>query len=322
MQKSFNILHSQLQSITGDDSSAQLTIFKEWINQTNSLVCASKGGRWKFLEKTATETSSASGATYDLAANIRKLISVKTTVGTIDYLPFGIDSPALWDGIDALNLGDSDVTLFWHQRGNDLLVAPAFSSASNTITYTYRKKVKEMQNDDFTTGSVVSATNGSKTITGTGTSWTALMNGRWIRIRGTNGDNQWYQIATRDSATSLTLEREYQGTTFSAATDAYTISEMPDMPGEYHDLCLWRPLALFYMMNEQPTLAAQYWKMYDGGKEAGLSDEIGGLLGVMYEEEPDGEEGAIINSMPDILGRIRNFDVNTPPSSTITFSDL
>ncbi|MEK7578534.1 MAG: hypothetical protein AAB456_02350, partial [Patescibacteria group bacterium] len=61
---------------------------------------------------------------------------------------------------------------------------------------------------------------------------------------------------------------------------------------------------------------------YDGGFEAGLSPEVGGLLGVMLEEEREGEEGAIVDSYADLESYLHNYDVNTPPRSVITFSDL
>ncbi|MEK7578348.1 MAG: hypothetical protein AAB456_01335, partial [Patescibacteria group bacterium] len=304
MNQSFQTLYTKLQEITdnstGSATAGQRRRFEQDINDTQSIVCAMKGGKWKFLEKTATEASTASGSSFDLPADCRKVISVKVTVGTTDYLPRGIESSKIWDHVDALNFGNSDRSLFWHQRGNDLLVAPAFSSANATITYTYRKRVKEMTADDYSTGSIVSISNAAKALVGTGTTWTNAMEGRWIRIRGTNGDGQWYELETFGTTTTFTLAKEYQGDTIASATDAYVIGEMPVMPSEYHSLLLWRPLAIYYTMNENLLQAASYWKMYDGGFEAGLSPEVGGLLGVMLEEEREGEEGAIVDSYADL----------------------
>jgi hypothetical protein len=71
----------------------------------------------------------------------------------------------------------------------------------------------------------VSITNGSATVTGTGTNWTSALNGAfWVfnAPAGTQprtnagGDNTSYQ-ATVTSATTLTLDRPYQGTTRSGA---------------------------------------------------------------------------------------------------------
>lgn len=68
--------------------------------------------------------------------------------------------------------------------------------------------------DDYSTGTVT-ATNGSATITGASTVFTAAMVGRKIRV---NSENAYYRISAFVSTTELTLETTYQGTTQSAAT--------------------------------------------------------------------------------------------------------
>lgn len=69
----------------------------------------------------------------------------------------------------------------------------------------------------YETGTVT-ATNGSKTITGSGTTFTAAMAGRKIRM---SGENAYYRISAFVSTTELTLEVPYQGTT--GASKTYSI---------------------------------------------------------------------------------------------------
>lgn len=66
----------------------------------------------------------------------------------------------------------------------------------------------------YETGTVT-ATNDSKTITGSGTTFTSAMVGRKFRV---SGDNAYYRIAAYVSATEITLEVVYQGTTASGST--------------------------------------------------------------------------------------------------------
>lgn len=66
----------------------------------------------------------------------------------------------------------------------------------------------------YETGTVT-ATNGSKTITGSGTTFTAGMVGRKIRM---GSENAYYRIAAFVSTTEVTLEAAYQGTTASGKT--------------------------------------------------------------------------------------------------------
>jgi hypothetical protein len=66
----------------------------------------------------------------------------------------------------------------------------------------------------YETGTVT-VTNNSKTVTGSGTTFTSAMVGRKIRIAG---ENAYYRISSYSSATSITLENVYQGDTASAQT--------------------------------------------------------------------------------------------------------
>lgn len=66
----------------------------------------------------------------------------------------------------------------------------------------------------YETGTVT-ATNGSKTITGSGTTFTTAMVGRKIRV---DSQQAYYRISAYVSATEVTLEAPYQGTTTSGAT--------------------------------------------------------------------------------------------------------
>ncbi len=66
----------------------------------------------------------------------------------------------------------------------------------------------------YTTGTV-SATNGSKTVTGSGTTFTSAMVNRKIRI---DNQSEYYRIAAFVSTTEVTLETTYEGTTVSDKT--------------------------------------------------------------------------------------------------------
>lgn len=66
----------------------------------------------------------------------------------------------------------------------------------------------------YETGTV-SVTNGSKTVTGSGTTFTAAMVGRKIRV---NDEEAYYKIAAYVGTTEVTLEVPYQGSADSALT--------------------------------------------------------------------------------------------------------
>lgn len=72
----------------------------------------------------------------------------------------------------------------------------------------------------YTTGTA-SFTNGSVTVTGQGTTWAAGTHGTGTWFIRNNADGRWYRVTAVASATSLTIETAYAGTT--AASSAYTL---------------------------------------------------------------------------------------------------
>jgi hypothetical protein len=82
---------------------------------------------------------------------------------------------------------------------------------------------------DYTTGTV-SVANGGTTVTGSGTTFTSTMVGYFIQF---SGSNDWYKITAYTSATSITIETAYAGTTLSGATHTirkffYSLSSSAD----------------------------------------------------------------------------------------------
>lgn len=314
--KSYNNLYSNFQKRVGNNSADVLTVFKEDLNGTNQLVLTS--APWKFLEKTDTISTEASTARYTLFNDLGIImeISVENAAGTITYRPRPVEDPAFWEYLQHLNTAASDVTEYYYQEGNDLLLYPTYLTASDTISVRYRRRQKELSRDDYTTGTIATATNGDETITGTSTAMTGRkpVGEQWMRFSTTSGEGDyvWYRIDSITSDTAWEFEKEYQGATFTGATLSYTLGEFSIMPGDYHDLLYYRPMALYYESQEEMTIANSYWRKYDGGHEAGLSPDIGGLLGQMMENEGGMRDAGYMSPHKNQLV----FDPNFPPRSS------
>jgi hypothetical protein len=107
----------------------------------------------------------------------------------------------------------------WTISNNTLLVV----DGSNRI-----QKYRGSTNSNYTTGTV-SVTNGSATITGSGTSWSTTTNaevGEYIQLP----DSKWYKITAIASNTSLTIEISYQGSTVSG--QSYVIAAWGEVQGK------------------------------------------------------------------------------------------
>jgi|GEM_PF-3116770 len=157
-----------------------------------------------------------------------------------------------------------------------------------------------------TSSTTVGTATGGAIVTASGTAFTRDMIGRWMRITQTTaangGDGAWYQIGDFYSATVIGLKTPYEGTALAAATAAYTMGQVPIIPEAYQMAIIYRAAAIYWGVNNpgnpNTELANTYWRLYDGGVEAGLSTEYGGLIGQMMEEASESMEGPYISPLP------------------------
>jgi len=264
-----------------------LTLFNDSIR----AVCAVRS--WWFLFYTKDVTTQASVAAYPIPARMRELTEIYVTVGGTIYRPRPIYNEETWTRIKQSNLGESDRPMFYRVKGNYVEIAPTPASTDGVITLRGRTKVRDLGNSaDYTVGTISAVTSGSKTVTGSGTGWTSAMAGRLIRISSFSsavnyGDNYWYEVASVSSATSLTLVEPYEGDTITAGSANYAISDVMPIPEEWQMAPIYRTAALYQTINDpaNPKVATMWWRLYDGGEEAGLSNETGGILAKMKEAE-------------------------------------
>lgn len=168
-----------------------------------------------------------------------------------------------------------------------------FTSASTAVTW-----------DDALTSSAtatitVGTENGGSIITGSGTSWTTGMAGRYIRITNTSaangGDGYWYEIESVLDSTHIALVKQYSGTAISAGSATYTMGEMSVIPEAYDIAVVYRSAALYWRDKGSSEKATMFWRLYDGGNEAGLlKDSYGGVIGQMLDNEGETEEGTYV----------------------------
>lgn len=247
--KTYTSLRNLFGSLVNNTDSAVLTLADELINDATRSLLAMKN--WWFLERT-TSISTTGGTQYvQLPANTERVLSVAVTVGANRYTPTSIGSREEWNLINVNTSVQSNTPQYYFVENGLLYFYPTpSSSTSNGVTLTHRIRAFDLSQADYTTGNVSAVTNGATTVTGSGTSWTSAMAGRYIKISSSNtaggsGDNQWYEIASVASATSLTLARAYLGTTINTNT-AYTIGEVSLLPEPYQVIPLYEAIFQYY----------------------------------------------------------------------------
>lgn len=292
---------------------ANTTLLQNLWNDSRRTVASIRGGNWPWLEFEKTVLCTQDVDFVYIPNDMRRVTAVRTTVGTGNqvtvYLPKLIYDEQRWNYILALRLGSNQYPYFVFQRGQKLLMNPIPSVTDTPVILTGRRHTRDVNIADYTTGSIVSIANGATTVTGTGTSWTSGMAGQYINIPQTDaangGDGYWYEIASITSTTVLELVKKYEGVSISGATASYTIGQITYEPEAYQLAPIYRALAIFSQTNsplENNVMAKQWWMLYDGGQEMGLSPTPGGLIGQMLEEAGETFDGHYISPNNSLLG--------------------
>lgn len=296
--KSYTALRNLYSKFTQNTTPNNLTDGDGYINDSIRTLYNLRGGKWWFLEGTQTISTQASIQSYQVPNKFRKLMDIYVQVGNTIYMPEAVYDPNRWKLILAYRLGESDIPLFWYRDGNKVYFAPTPASNTSFIHFRGRLQPGDLSFADYTTGTITTATVDDETIVGSGTSWTTGMAGRWIKITPTaaanGGDGEWYQIASVTNSTTLELVKKYEGTSIAAGSAAYTMGDMSLIPEAYDTAPVYRAAAQYWEANGEIARAQQYWKLYDGGYEAGLTKVYGGLIGQMLENEAETREGVYI----------------------------
>lgn len=230
--KSYSTLLNLYQELTKNSSSGNQTLGAELINDGHRELIAQKD--FAFLHRLRTLSSVASQQFYPLPYDIDLVESVTYTDGTTVYTPKLVHSREEWDLINAQSY-TSDTPIYAYVYDGKLGLYPTPATSSNTISVNGKVRVPDLSEADYTTGTITTAPNGDETITGSGTTFTASMVGRYLRIPvAQGGDGIWYEIASVTSTTVLELVRKYGGTSISGGSATYAIGQMPIVPENFH----------------------------------------------------------------------------------------
>ena len=267
--KTYTTLRNQFGALTANTSTTNLTLGDQLINDSLRYLTT----KYFFNERSQVVPGGtvASQQNYDLPYNIKQIINVYISVGNIRYQLTEAPTRQFWDSLNFVPY-TSDIPQYYYIFNKQLYVFPTPASSSNVITINYKIRLTELTQADYATGTVT-LTNGSSTITGSGTTFTSAMAGRWIYATPPTGDGNWYEIESYTSATVMTLVNQYQGTTASSITTL--IGEVPILPEDYQDLPIYRACSIYFTTRvPDPTRAELFTKLYDDGEQR-LDAEFG-----------------------------------------------
>lgn len=262
-------------SISQNTSNQNLVLGIQMINDTQRYLLQ----KYFNNETTFSLPTVGSQQGYKLPPNYSIMKDVTLTVGQLQWTLTEILSRKDWDQVNFLPY-NADIPQYYFIYNGLVNIFPIPSSSGNTITYNYKLRATDLSIEDVLTGTV-SVTVGSTTVTGVGTGWSPTVGNnetRWIQIPFPNGDGQWYQIASVNSATSITLYGAYQGIT-AVAGATYTMGQMPLLMEDFQDLLVYRPLYLYFSsIQPSPDKAKEFKILYDEG--IGRLDDYAGKKSV------------------------------------------
>lgn len=236
--------------------------------------------------------------------NVTDLSIADYTVGSITSVPLALEFTG------TVAVGDTSATLTAAFTLPTGVYSVGFSSGQSRLalltngatTATWSAPVTILTTSAITVGTIL----GGSILTATGTAFTKDMIGRWLRITqfstANAGDGAWYKVSDFYSATTIGISTPYQGTPIAAGTAQYLIGQCSSIPEAYQIAPIYRAAALYWNINNpsnpNTSLANQYWRLYDGGVEAALNSEYGGLIGQMMQESGESMEGPYISPLP------------------------
>lgn len=237
------------QEITGDTATAQLVTFKRDINEGGAMFL-NRLGR-KFNKEYKTTSLVADQQYYQMPSDVIRVSEIRVLNGTNYYTPQLITSEQKWNEINSSTV-TGNYPIYYYIRGfNEIGLYPIPSSAvSNGLVVSFEPQHVDLTQADYSTGTVT-VTNGSVTLTHSGTGFTPQMVGRYLQV--TDGtDGKWYRIASYTSTSVLSLENYYDGISGSGRT--FRIGEVMKIPQAYQDAPVYYAVDRYYLtQNDQDS---------------------------------------------------------------------
>ena len=271
-----------IQFSDGETKSVVLTNGSAAITWAGGLVA--NVGSFIFTSVCTTAIAVGGVQEYKLPADYSKLKTGTLTIGSLKWTPTEVTSREEWDRLNVFPYY-ADIPSHFFIWNNKFQLWPIPATSGNIISFNYKRRIPDLSIADVVGGAGVTAsvTNGSTTVTVAGVSLMPTNNSigesRWIQLApttaaATSGDNLWYQIASVDSTTSITLSQPYQGTTVTNSI-TWTIGQMPVLMEDFQDMLLWKPLMNYYgSIVDNKTKYSEYKNNYDEKME--LLKEYGG----------------------------------------------
>lgn len=250
------------QSLAQDQNATNLILGKKSINLGIKKLEVELGMPPQEEERTYLTLTSTNS--YPLPERFVRLIELYTTIGTQRYYADAIYNAADWGAYQRQTSvsGDQLTKVFVRPGLHTFEIYPKAATASLVMTMIYESFTKDLTAADYSTGTITTLANGGTSVTASGSTFTPAMVGRWLKT----DDGNWYKISGYTSATVITLQMPYQGTSIAAGTSTFIISEFTRLPEGTHELPVYYALWHYFQgVKRDVNMAAYYKNMWEEG---------------------------------------------------------
>lgn len=281
-----------------------LTDFQYSLGQRYQMIFGSLSGYVN--QDSLTASTVASQQYYYYPPGTVGVDSATITIGSVQYTLQPIYDQGLWNWWNALQIQPTAIPQFIFPRKSDFGIWP-IPQAVYTINFQRFFRDRNLLVADYSTGTAT-MTAGSATVTGTTTTFTDAMVGRWFTVTDLTcpGQGYWYRVASVTSATVLTLETDWASST-TASPVTYRIGETPEIPEEAHVILPWGTAADYYAgLRADATKAAYYNNLFwtgdsqNSARDFDSKNVAGGLIG-MIKKYADRERDNIVRRQPQAI---------------------
>ncbi len=252
-------IYTKTQTIAGDTSAATLVQLKQDLNTGAKRFNAALNNYFNRRSKSASLV--ADQQYYQLPPDCVRVTGIDYLQSATRRLPLEqIRSEYQWRTLNG-NSQSGNTLVYYFVKGSDeigVYPTPSVATSNGLIIY-YEPKAYNFSQDDYSTGTVA-LTQGSATVTGTGTTFTNSMVGREFKVSD-GSDGYDYKVGGYTSATVITLEEPFVG--ISGLGKTYNIGETPIFPSEYHTTIVDFALYRFFETNGNPTRAKYHKDNFD-----------------------------------------------------------
>ena len=266
MKLTFTDMQNLAKEVVGLTDAATVLKLKRDINVGAGKFLAALGREYN--RKSRFTDSIANQQYYQLPEDAQKLKEIVYNNGDWKVPLEQIPDEFTWRQLNMMNTVGLP-THYFIKGFDEVGLFPIPSSAvTDAIELVFSPKHVELTQDDYTTGTLT-VTEGSQTITGSGTTFTSKMVGQFLQVTdGTDGN--WYRVSDFVSATVLTLENYYQGT--SGATKTYRIGQVVDLPEEFAEAPSDYACYRHYLRRGDETKSSTFKTLFDSALEAAQND--------------------------------------------------